>query len=249
MLTHPTTEKLNAMRLYGMVKSLEEQRASSGYEGMSFEERLGLIVDREVTEQENRRLHARLKQAGLGHEACMENIDYRQNRGLDKSLMSSLASCRWIKDGLNVLVTGPCGVGKSFIARALGHKACREGYRVFNCRAPRLFEELNLARGDGRYIKFMKSLARRQLMIIDDWGFSVLNEVERRDLLEILEDRHQRYSTIITSQLPIEHWHETIGNPTLADAILDRVVHNAHKICLTGSSMRKIKASNPSEKA
>lgn len=248
MLTHPTIEKLKTLRLFGMAKSFEEQMNSSDYDDMTFDERLGLLVDREATEQENRRLTSRLKQARLRQQACMEDIDYRQKRGLDKSLMKSLSGCRWIKEHLNVLLTGPCGVGKSFIACALGHKACLEGYRVFYCRASRLFENLGLSRGDGRYARIMNTLARTDLLIIDDWGLSVLTDRERKDLLEILEDRHQRRSTIITSQLPIEHWHEAIGNPTLADAILDRLIHNAHKIQIKGSSMRKIKARKESGK-
>jgi len=241
MLIHPTTEKLKALRLHGMAKSFEEQKDSSDYDDMSFEERLGLLVDREATEQENRRLTVRLRHAKLRQNSCMENIDYRQHRGMDKSLMKSLSSCRWIKEHLNILLTGPCGVGKSFIACALGHKACLEGYKVFYTRSSRLFEDLALTRGDGRYCKLMNNLARTDLLIMDDWGLSVLTDRERRDLLEILEDRHQIRSTIITSQLPLEHWHEAIGNPTLADAILDRLIHNAHKIQLKGLSMRKIK--------
>ena len=174
----------------------------------------------------------------------MEDIDYRQKRGIDKSLVKSLARCKWIKERLNVLLTGPCGAGKSFIACALGHKACLEGYRVLYFRAPRLFENLALAKGDGRYAKIMNSIAKQDLLIVDDWGLSVLNDRERADMLEILEDRHNVRSTVITSQLPIEHWHEAIGNPTLADAILDRITHNAYKIQLKGGSMRKIKAGN-----
>lgn len=242
MLTHPTVEKLGTLRLHGMVKSFEEQISSKDYDDMDFEERLGLLIDRELTEQENRRLTSRLKQAKLRQEACMEDIDYRQKRGLDKSLMKSLSGCRWIKEHLNILLIGPCGVGKSFIACAIGHKACLEGYRVFYCRSSRLFENLALAKGDGRYAKLLNTLAKTNLLIIDDWGLSVLTDRERRDMLEILEDRHQRQSTIITSQLPLEHWHEAIGNATLADAILDRLIHNAHKIRLKGSSMRKIKS-------
>jgi len=242
MLTHPTMEKLRTLRLHGMVKSFEEQLSSGDYDDMDFKERLGFLIDRELTEQENRRLTSRLKQAKLRQTASMENIDYRQKRGLDKSLMKNLSGCRWIKERLNILLTGPCGVGKSFIACALGHKACLEGYRVFYCRSSRLFENLALARGDGRYSKIMNSLAKTDLLIIDDWGLSVLTDRERRDMLEVLEDRHQRRSTIITSQLPLEHWHEAIGNPTLADAILDRLIHNAHKIRLKGISMRKVRS-------
>ncbi len=244
MLTHPTGEKLRALKLHGMARSFEEQMSSKDREELAFEERLGLLIDREFTEQENRRLKSRLKSAKLRHEASMEDIDYRQKRGLDKSLVKSLARCKWIKERLNVLLTGPCGAGKSFIACALGHKACLEGYRVLYFRAGRLFENLALAKGDGRYAKIMNSIAKQDLLIVDDWGLSVLNDRERADMLEILEDRHNVRSTVITSQLPIEHWHEAIGNPTLADAILDRIIHNAYKIQLKGGSMRKIKAGN-----
>lgn len=246
MLTHPTAEKLRALKLYGMAKSLEEQKASRDYDDLSFEERLGLLIDRELTEQENRRLVSRLKGARLRQQASMEDIDYRQKRGLDKSLMKSLAQCAWIKERLNILLTGPCGAGKSFIACALGHKVCLEGYKVIYFRATRLFESLSIAKGDGRYAKLMNSIAKTDLLIIDDWGLSVLTNQERADMLEILEDRHGIRSTVVTSQLPIEHWHEAIGNPTLADAILDRLIHNAHKIQLKGGSMRKIKTDKPS---
>lgn len=242
MLTHPTKEKLRILRLHGMAKSFEEQIGSKDYDDLSFEERLGLLIDRELTEQENRRLSYRLKRARLRLQACMEDIDYRQKRGLDKTLMKSLARCKWIREHLNILLTGPCGVGKSFIACALGHKACLEGHKVLYFRAPRLFENLALAKGDGRYNKLINSIAKTDLLIIDDWGLSVLSDQERSNMLEILEDRHGIHSTIITSQLPVEHWHEAIGNPTLADAILDRVIHNAYKIRLKGGSMRKAKA-------
>ncbi|MFH1753427.1 MAG: IS21-like element helper ATPase IstB [Candidatus Omnitrophota bacterium] len=246
MLTNPTTEKLRALKLHGMAKSLEEQKASRDYDDLSFEERMGILIDRELTEQENRRLTSRLKRAKLRHEASMEDIDYRQKRGLDKSLMRSLAGCSWIKERLNILLTGPCGAGKSFIACALGHKACLTGYKVIYFRATRLFEGLSIAKGDGRYPGLMNSIAKTDLLIIDDWGLSVLTNQERTDMLEIVEDRHGIRSTIITSQLPVEHWHETIGNPTLADAILDRLIHNAHKIQMKGGSMRKIKMDKPS---
>jgi DNA replication protein DnaC len=240
MLVVPTQDKLRSLKLYGMLQCLKEQAASSEYAALSFEERLGLMADREITEQENRRLSSRLKQAHLRQQACMENIDFRASRGMDKSLIKSLSTCLWLKDHLNIMSTGPCGVGKSFIACALGQRACLNGYTVLYVRAPRLFSDLAIARGDGRYSRMMKSLAKTNLLIIDDWGLAVLTDSERRDLLEILEDRHSCQSTIITSQLPVKHWHETIGNPTLADAILDRLIHNAYTIELKGESMRKI---------
>ena len=248
MLAHPTQEKLRTLKLYGMAKSLEEQRAAQSCDDLSFEERLGLLVDREFTEQENRRLASRLKTAKLRQQASMEDIDYAQKRGLDKELMKSLGRCKWLTERLNILLTGPCGTGKSFIACALGHKACLEGYKILYFRAARLFESLALAKGDGRYSRLMNSIAKQDLLIIDDWGLSILTDQERSDMLEILEDRHGIHSTIITSQLPIEHWHEAIGNPTLADAILDRIIHNAYKIQLKGGSMRRIKAERLSEK-
>jgi len=242
MLTHPTKEKLRALKLYGMARSFEEQTSSKDCEELAFEERLGLLVDRELTEQENRRLTARLKKAKLRQQASMEDIDYTQKRGLDKELAKSLGQCKWLTERLNILITGPCGAGKSFIACALGHKACLKGYKVLYFRAARLFESLALSKGDGRYPRLMNSIAKQDLLIIDDWGLSVLTDQERSDMLEILEDRHGIRSTVITSQLPIEHWHEAIGNPTLADAILDRIIHNAYKIQLKGGSMRKLKA-------
>lgn len=241
MLTVPTLEKLREMRLNGMAKGFEEQMASSEFKELTFEERLGLLVDMELTARRNRRLRTRLNRAKLRQQACMEDIDYHQSRGLDKSLIKSLSTCQWIQDHLNVLISGPTGVGKSFIACALGHRACLEGFKVFYVRAPRLFQELLVARGDGRYVKLMNTIVKSHLLIIDDWGLSILNDQEQRDLLEILEDRHGIHSTIMASQVPVESWHEIIGNPTLADAILDRLIHNAYKVSLRGESMRKKK--------
>jgi len=205
MLTHPTLEKLGAMKLHGMAKALQEQLASPGYTELSFEERFGLLVDREGTERENRRLTSRLKQARLRQCACMEDIDYSHSRGLDKPLMKSLAACTWIKEHLNLLMSGPTGSGKSFLACALGHRACLQGFKVLYFRASRLFQSLALGRGEGTYSKLMNAMARTNLVILDDWGLSPLNEQEQRDFLEILEDRHGLHSTIIASQLPVDH--------------------------------------------
>lgn len=239
MLTHPTTEKLQTLKLTGMAKALEEQRHMSDIDELDFDARLGLMVDREVTERENRRLGTRLKQAKLRHTACVEDIDFRTPRGLDKALILSLAACAWIAKGINVLLTGPTGVGKSYLACALAHKACLEGYPVLYLRLPRLFEDLHLARADGSYGKLMRTYAKTSLLVLDDWGLTPLSDSQRRDLLEVLEDRHGLRSTLVTSQLPVESWHEYLGDPTLADAILDRLVHNAHKLNLKGESMRK----------
>jgi DNA replication protein DnaC len=239
MLNHPTLDKLQALKFTGMAKALSEQRALPEIEKLTFEERLGLLVDREITERDDRRLKTRLRKARLKQQACVEDIDYRHARGLERSLMVDLANCQWIKKHLNILITGPTGVGKSWIACALAHKACREGYSAQYLRLPRLLEELPLAKGDGSYPKLLTGLAKMDLLILDDWGLSKLTTDQRQDLLEILEDRHDIRSTIVTSQIPINKWHQIIGDPTLADAILDRLVHNAYKINLKGESMRK----------
>jgi len=239
MLKQPTIDKLYELRLFGMAKALEEQDGSPKYERLNFLDRLALLVDRESAERDSNRLRLRLKQAKLRLTATVEDVDFRHPRGLDKSLVLALAGCRWIREHHNVIITGPTGVGKSYLACALAHKACREGFRALYLRAPRLFDDLALAKADGRYRKVLAAYARIDLLIIDDWGLAGLTEEQRRDVLEILEDRHDLRSTLIASQLPIEKWHKVIGDPTLGDAILDRLVHNAHKLALKGDSLRK----------
>lgn len=243
MLTHPTLEKLEILRLPGMLQALKEQLAMADIDDMSFEERLALLLDREANVRENRRLQTRLRKAKLRQNACIEDIDFRHPRGLDKSVITKLADCRWIKNHENLIITGPTGAGKSYLACAFAQKACREGFTTTYLRISRLFEDLSIAKGDGRYLKMLTGLAKTDLLVLDDYGLSKLNQEQRHDLLEIFEDRHRVRSTLVTSQLPLDHWHEQIGDPTLADAILDRLVHNAHKIQikLKGDSMRKEK--------
>ncbi len=242
MLKHPTLDKLQTLKFTGMAAALADQMAMPDIDDLAFEERLGLLVDREITERENRRLTNRLRRARLRHAALLEDIDYQTPRGLDKGLIQSLAACQWVKEHLNVLITGPTGVGKTWLACALTHKACREGYSAQYIRLTRLLRELIIAKGDGSYPKLLTQLAKVDVLILDDWGLMKLSAENRRDLLEVLEDRHGRRATVATSQLPIEDWHDVIGDATLADAILDRLVHNAYKINLRGESMRKRKA-------
>ena len=240
MLAHPTHERLLALGLAGMAKAFEEQRNSPDLGALSFEERVAIMADREAAERDTKRMTARLKFAALRQDACVEDIDLRTPRGIDRTLLARLVAGDWIDRRQNCLITGPTGVGKSWLACALGHKACRDGRSVFYQRVPRLFEALTLARGDGRHARLLKTLARTDLLILDDWGLSTLSQSQRIDLLEILEDRNGRGATLVTSQVPVEQWHEVIGEPTLADAILDRLVHNVHRLNLTGDSMRKI---------
>lgn len=241
MLNHPTLDKLNQLKLTGMVRAWKEQHALPDAVALPFEERLGLLVDRELTERDNRRMQLRLKQARLKQQVAIEDIDFKTPRGLDRSLVLKLAACEWVANHLNVLVTGPTGVGKTYLACALAHKACREGYSACYMRLPRLLQELDTGRADGRYAKIMRQLAKVDVLVLDDWGLPTLTDLQRRDILELLDDRYNLRATIITSQLPIAHWHEAVGDPTLADAILDRVVHNAYKLTLSGNSMRKQK--------
>jgi DNA replication protein DnaC len=242
MLNHPTHERLIAFGLHGMAKAFEEQRRQPDIAALDFDERLGLMVEREAIERENKRLATRLKFASLRQSATVEDIDLRAARGLDRALFQKLAAGDWIDRHQNLLIIGPTGIGKSWIACALAHKACRDGRSVLYQRLPRLLEALALARGDGRHARLLKNLARVQLLILDAWGLAPLMPEQRRDLLEIMDDRHGRAATIVTSQLPVEAWHAAIGDPTLADAILDRLIHNAHRLTLKGESMRKTTA-------
>lgn len=242
MLLHPTLEKLATMRFTGMAAALREQMEMNGLEVMSFEERLAVLLDRELAVRQTRTMNARLRKAKLRQDGSIENIDFRHPRGLDKSLIIRLADCQWIKEHNNLIITGPTGVGKSYLACAFAQKACREGFSALYLRMSKLFEDMSLAKGDGRYLKLLTSFAKTDLLVLDDYGLTQLNQEQRHDFLEILEDRYGLKSTLVTSQLPIDHWHEQIGDPTLADAILDRLVHSAHKIQLKGESMRKKKA-------
>jgi len=240
MLNQPTLEKLETMRLHGMAQAWREMAKSEQAAEMSFEERLALLVDRQFTWRENEAFAARLRRARLRANACVEDIDYRAARGLDKALLRSLAAqSEWVERHENVFVCGPTGVGKSYLACALAQKACRDGYSAFYTRAAALFRDLALARADGSFRYLLARLSRTDVLVIDDWAMAPLSESERRDFWEICEDRYQVRSLILTSQLPVTRWHEQIGDPTVADGILDRLVHNAHRIEMKGDSMRK----------
>ena len=244
MLTHPLFEQLQQLRCSGMIAALKEQMEKPDIAQLSFDERLALLIERECLLRENRRLKNRLRQAKLKTQACLEDIDYQAERGLIKSIISQLSSCDWIGRKQNLLITGATGTGKTFLSCAFAHQGCLQGYTSYYIRLPRLFQMLTVAKGDGTYMKFLITLAKTQLLILDDWGLTPMDDNQRRDLLEILDDRHNHSSTIVTSQLPIKLWHDAMGDPTLNDAILDRLVHNAHKLELKGESMRKKQANN-----
>ena len=241
MLMQPTLEKLYAMKLAGMADAVRTQIADPEISRLSFEERLSLLVDQQWDWRQNKALARRLKNAHFKISAAFEDIDYRHPRHLDRQLVRSLSGCDWVAQHQNILIVGPCGVGKSFLACAFAHKAVRDGFTALYARAPRLLRDLAVARADGTFGQLLDRLARLDVLVVDDWAMAPLADSERRDFLEVCDDRYSTRSTILTSQVPIKLWHDQIGDPTVADSILDRLVHNAHRIELEGPSMRKSK--------
>lgn len=245
MLNEPTMTKLNGMRLFTMASAWTEQQQATDLAKVSFDERFGLLVDAEFVARDNRRLERLLRAAKLRiSNACIEDVNTPARRGLDKAVLRQLATCTWAAEHRNVIVTGATGVGKTYVACALAQQCCRRGLRTLYWRMSRLLDELGLARADGTYPKLLARLARFDVLVLDDWGLPKLTENGRHDMLEVLEDRYDLRSTIVTSQLPVKHWHEYIGDPSIADALLDRVVHNAYKLDLKGPSRRKEKAAD-----
>jgi len=243
-MLQPTLDKLCQMRLFGMAQALEELMTKPQAASLTFDEQLAIMVDRETDLRANKQLKRLLENAKLKQQACIEDIDFRQPRGLDRSAFFALAECRWIKEHRNLLITGPTGVGKTFVACALANKACRLGYSAWYWRTSRLLQAIATARADGSYNTLVKKIQKTDVLLLDDWGISPLKVEEARDLLDIIEDRNQARSTLITSQLPISQWHSILADLTLADAILDRLVHNAYKIELKGESMRKLQSNS-----
>ena len=239
MLTQPTIEKLHSMKLTAMARAFANQMQSPDMAQLSFEERFGLLVDYQMTDLENRRMQNRLKNAKLRLSASLEDLDFKQGRGLDRSTVMSLALNQWVTSHHNILVTGPTGAGKSYLACALAQKACRDGYTTLYQRVQRLLQEIAVARLDGRYARLIAPIIKCEVLILDDLLISPLTREEQREILEIVEERYDRKATIVTSQLPVKTWHDAMQDPTLADAILDRLVHNAYKLELKGESMRR----------
>jgi DNA replication protein DnaC len=239
VLTQPTIDKLNTMKLTAMAQAFAEQMQRPDMASLTFEERFGLLVDQQMTDLENRRLQNRLKNAKLRLSASFEDLDFKESRNMNQSQIMSLAQNQWVKSHHNILITGPTGAGKSYLACALAQKACRDGYTTFYQRLPRLLQDISIARHDGRYIKLLTQITKFEVLVLDDLLISPLSQDDQRELLEIVEERYDRKATIVTSQLPIKAWHDAMQDPTLADAILDRLVHNAYKVELKGESMRK----------
>ncbi len=243
MLTQPTLEQLSELRLHALARAWQAQHEDPSIHDLGFDERMALLVEAEWMDRQNKRLGRLLREAKLRIAgACLEDIEYAKERKLDRALMRQLATGRWIEAHQNVVITGATGVGKTYAACALAQQACRLGHRVLYRRAPRLFDELALARADGSYAKLLARFARTEVLVLDDWGLAAVKDADRRDLLEIMEDRHGLRSTIWTSQLPVAQWHDHLGDPTIADAICDRLLHNAHRIVLQGPSRRKAEA-------
>ena len=250
MLTHPTLNQLRALKLDGMAEAFIELQNQSQAADLGHAEWLARLLDREAANRNTKRFQVRLRSAKLRHgQAAVEDVDYRTPRRLDKALFQQLTAGKWIAEHRNLLVTGPSGIGKSWLACALAQKACRDGYKVLYVRVPRLFADLELAHGDGRFARLFRTLVKTDLLVLDDWGPDRLTANQRRDLMEIIENRHGNGSTLITSQLPVDKWHDIVGEPTFADAILDRIVHNAYRLQLDGPSMRKLKANEQAQSA
>jgi len=239
MLIQQTLSQLHVLKLTGMADALSQQLTQPELQALSFDERFSLLVDREFLLRDNRRLDRLLRAAKLRLNACTEDIDYRHPRGLQQSHMAQLAAVNWIRQHQNLVITGPTGTGKTWLACALGNQACRQGLSVRYTRLPRLVEQLRIAHGDGTYPRLMTQMAKIELLILDDWGLQKLQPIQRQDLMEVIEDRYAHRATLIASQLPVAQWHDYLGDATLADAILDRLLHNAHRLELSGESMRK----------
>jgi DNA replication protein DnaC len=249
MMKEQTVDKLHKMRLHGMVAALQRQAEQRGeYQGLSFEERFGLVVEEEWTHRESQKLRVRLRNAKLKVPACVEDVDFRHPRNLDRALFRELARCKWVSEKKNVFVIGKTGLGKSYLAQALANQACREGYTARYARLSRLLRDMHQARLDGSDLRLLKALGKVNVLVIDDWGLAPIGDAERRDLMEVMEERHDAGATIITSQLPVKHWHAYVGDGTIADAILDRLTSRAHRIELNGPSMRNSKGRLRDEK-